>query len=691
METLKNIVEIDKRKGYVGSVIGLLMFVICCTWYNLFSGIIFGAMFTLVGFIRLNISSVKRVIAVNAFGAFFVVITTWLCSMAVLNVLGRMGISVNKLVLNFLCIVLVCFVCMIFTGSFRASIIIGTALLVILCLANGFVFQFRGKELSPLDFLSLKTAANVAGQYIPKLTHSMFYGIAAWGLSVFMLFCLPVMPKFTSLRARMLSFVTSFTLIIFLIIVSRNIPIKLWDSQGTRINGYFLNFFIQAYDSTVDKPKNYSADRVRNIFDKNSSDTQKNDTDNVENKAENQTENMVDSQIESNKVNLDDISGAINDKKDYPNIVVIMDESFADFRVLGENFNTNIPVTPYIDSMDENTQRGYAMVSVYGGNTANSEFEFLTSHSMSFLPNNSVPYQQYINDEIYSLPWLLRSYGYKCASTHPYYESGWSREFIYPRLGFSESTFIDDYVSPERIRDYVSDKETFKYMLDYLKGSNDDKPVFMFGITMQNHGGYSYNGQNFTPTVKLEGYSKQYSDAEQYLTLANATDSAVEYLINELSLFEEDTIVLFFGDHFPSLNNEFYQEIHGGPFETFEEQMLLYTVPYFIWANFDIPEYETECTSLNYLSIRLLEIAGIPKSPFYNFLKNCETVIPSLNSLGFYSVESDGFVPYTEANPVELDWLEEYSVLQYNNLIDYKHRDDYFKQHISSVDEINIE
>ena len=582
-----------------------------------------------------------------------------------IGAVGRMAISPRRLILNFMIIYIVCLFFMMITANWKISLIAGTGILMVLCIANGFIFMFRGKELAPLDFLSMKTAANVAGQYIPVLTHSMFYGIVGWLWMVFAMFTLPKLPKLPPIKLRLCCAALNALLIGLLFLSTNNIKIKLWDSQGTRINGYFLNFFLELRNSSVDKPRTYSPDRVKEILDKHS------DPDPVPEKAPDIDFGTPEISIES--------SATRNEEETHPNIIVIMDESYADFRVLGDNFRADREITPFIDSMEENTVKGFAMSSVYGGNTANSEFEFLTGHSMAFLPDSSVPYQQYINDEIYSLPWVLRSYGYKCVSTHPYFESGWSRKSIYPRLGFVESSFIDDYTSPEIIREYVSDRETFGFILDYLKHKDDGKPLFMFGITMQNHGGYSYAGDNFSTTVSLEGYSTDYPTVEQYLTLVTETDSAVEYLIKELKDYPEDTIVLFFGDHFPGLNHNFFEEVHGGELKTLEERMLLYKVPYFIWANFDIPESADNETSLNYLSVQLLEIAGLTYSPFYKFLDECRNVLPILNIYGFYSVADDAYISYSEASPVERDWLEQYAILQYNNLIDSENRDESFR------------
>ena len=98
----------------------------------------------------------------------------------------------------------------------------------------------------------------------------------------------------------------------------------------------------------------------------------------------------------------------------------------------------------------ENTVSGSAQVSVCGGNTANSEFEFLTGNTMAFLPNGSIPYQQYIKEEKPSMASYLKELGYETYGQHPYNASGWCRDTVYPMLGFSELSFNTDYINPTR-------------------------------------------------------------------------------------------------------------------------------------------------------------------------------------------------------------------------------------------------
>lgn len=401
-----------------------------------------------------------------------------------------------------------------------------------------------------------------------------------------------------------------------------------WKKDGTLFNGYLLNFTLGLRDSVIQKPRNY-LDLIAEL----------------------------EQQYPAQDVSL---------PEELPDIVVIMDESLADMRVLG-NLKTNQPVTPFLDSLTDNTIRGFALSSVFGGSTASSEFEFLTGCSMAFLPTGSIAYQQYLHQTVYALPWLLQSYGYETFATHPYLENGWNRQTAYELLGFENATFLGAYPEEDFIREYISDREMFQYILNRLD-QQGDAPLFLFGITMQNHG--SYGDPSYPNTISLEGESFPF--AEQYLSLIHETDQALELLLTKLETSPRKTIVLIFGDHFPQLEDEFFRSLHES-FSTLSDRMLQYQVPFYLWANFDIPERTETLTSLNYLSLQLLEAAGLPLPSYYQFLSDVQTAIPAINAFCFCN--SDGqILPREQADSMQTQWMTLYEAAQYNNLFGKKER-----------------
>ena len=486
-----------------------------------------------------------------------------------------------------------------------------------------------------------------------------FYVISFVLMVFFSSFCLSDFSTRQIKRRIPIRLVYSILLIpVFLITISglRRLKIETFLNEGAMLNGFLTNFSAQMLDEVWDKkPDNYSTEIIAGLEDKY---VQKNKTD---------SQNT-------------DISRAATDR--LPNIIVIMDESFADFRLLGDSFHTKEDVMPFYDGLTENVIKGYALSSVFGGGTANSEYEFLTGNTMGYMSEGATVYQLYLNDYSFSMASNLKKCGYKCIATHPFDRKGWSRTKAWPYLGFESITFMEEYPQKDLIRDYISDQEAFEYIADLFEKKEDDRPLFIFSVTMQNHGGYNYTGSGRTPVIELENYKQDYPDAKQYLGLIHETDKALQWLIDYFRGSDEDTVICFFGDHLPNLNQDFYREIHGGNFETLAEQELQQKVPFFVWANYDIEEKVVPLTSLNYLSNYVYEAAGMELPAYNQFLKDTEKIVPAVNAKGYYSISCGDFLPFDEvsekASVEEKEALNRYEILEYNSIFDMNNRSDVF-------------
>ncbi|MBE6636959.1 MAG: hypothetical protein E7618_04060 [Ruminococcaceae bacterium] len=356
----------------------------------------------------------------------------------------------------------------------------------------------------------------------------------------------------------------------------------------------------------------------------------------------------------------------------FPNIIVIMNEAFSDPAVLGD-FTTNVDYLPFINSMTENVAKGNVLVSVKGGNTPNSEFEFLTGTSMAFLPSGSIPFQQYIKGETYSLVSHLESLGYSSVAMHPYPASGWEREEVYPRLGFDQSYFLSNWGRKSYLRGYVSDDCVFDKIIDEYEKRDTSKPFFAFAVTMQNHGSYSKQYANFTPDVRVDGVSNY--NLQAYLSLMKKTDEAFEDLIAYYETVEEPTVILMYGDHQP--NDNVIQPIlnlNGINMNTasVEVQQTRYFTPYILWANYEAEGLGSmpETTSLNYLCGLMLSAIDMPLTPFQIWQEELRKEYPLMNANSY--VDKNG--NYHEAADIfEKPLLNTYAQIQYNLVFDLKH------------------
>lgn len=362
-------------------------------------------------------------------------------------------------------------------------------------------------------------------------------------------------------------------------------------------------------------------------------------------------------------------SATENGKK--PNVIVIMNESFADLSAVG-NLKTSTDAMPFFHSLRENTIKGYTYSSVFGGNTANSEFEFLTGNTLAFLPDNSVPYQLFLRDKTAGLTHTLKDQGYSpCYALHPYYKTGYSRYKVYPLMGFDKFYTSDDFsVFTDTVNYHITDSEDYKKLISLYENREDkDKPFYMFNVTMQNHGSYDGSTLETGDEVQIEGALQSYSKAEQYLNMVKMSDDALKELVHYFEKVDEPTVIVFFGDHQPDLDDTFYTRLLGTKIEDLQGEALeqLYKVPFLIWANYDIKEENVERTSNNYLSTYLAEVAGIETTDYLDYLTKLREQIPAINAIGYWGKDGKFYELDDKTSPY-YELVHEYNLLEYNNL-----------------------
>lgn len=547
-----------------------------------------------------------------------------------------------KWVLNVLCCLVVYLVVQLFTNNAGLSCIISHTSLLSFAFINYFVYLFRGNEFTFSDIRSIGTGLSVAGNYKLQLNDRGAYAI--FGAALFIAFVRKCHVKFA--RAWQMRIIDAMLAAICVIIVGMaayDVNTETWEQKGTYRNGYILNYILGIRDSFIAQPDGYSEEAIQKLEKKYSS---------------------------------NDKDYSKTDIKD-PTIIVIMNESFSDLSVLGD-LQTNIPLTPFIDSLKENTTKGYALSSVFGAKTPNSEWEYLTGNSMAFLPAGSVVYQQYISDTPTSIVSNLKDDGYTCVAMHPYYATGWSRNQVYPKIGYDEMHFIDDFDQTKILREYITDQELYDKIIERYESRGANEKLYLMGITMQNHGGYGEPYDNFYEGCYKIGRS--YTDANQYLSLVHQSDKAVKNLIEYFSKVDDPVEIVFFGDHQPSLNSNFYPLLNGKGMSGLTEDELeaLYTVPFFIWTNYDTPEETVDITSLNFLSTMTLERAGIELPAYNKFLADMMETVPAVNSRGYYSKEKQCYQHIDDATGEEAEWIKNYHMLQYNSMFDKKGRSNLF-------------
>ena len=527
--------------------------------------------------------------------------------------------------LNNLCLSLALLLILLtIAGNLKAASLIWLGFCAAFGLLDALVFQFRGNQILLSDVLSIGTALSVAGSYKPVLETPMLM-LAATGAAALVLTARTrfSFPGFRKIRSRLICLVLAVVSAALPVSQSKNDEPYIWQKMGAKVPGILVEFAMELRTLNVQRPEGYSTEGA---------------------------EELASAYVEAE-------TASTGEK---PNVVVVMMESMSDLRVLGD-FQTSQEVTPFLDEFMPSTRRGMAISSVFGGNTANSEWEFLTGNTMAFLPEGSVAYRQFVKNRANSLVEVMKNNGYYCAALHPYGADGWDRSRIYPMMGFDETTFIDDTEWGGTVRKYVSDDAFVDKVLETLNSRESaEQPLFLFGISMQNHGGYSESG--FEADVQTVGLKGTYRDVNQYLSLMKLTDAALEKLVEGLKQIDEPVVLLVFGDHQPSLQTGFYEEI-GNPSE-----VQLHMVPFLIWKNYEQEAEELPLTSINYLSTLLMESAGLEKPAYYRFLSEAMQVVPCLSGAGI--VENGQYRRISDATGEAAEVLRDYEWLQYANLFD---------------------
>ncbi len=560
------------------------------------------------------------------------------------------------------------------SGSFKLSVLIVNPLLFGLALTNHLMVLFRGTPFVPLDLTTLGVAENILSEY----TYTLDYQIMTAAILLCFLIALGVQfttPRF-SLITRIISRAGSAVIILVLAglffftdFFANTLGVRpdFWNqTRGYRNFGFTYSFFINTKYLYVLEPNGYDAEKVEEYV-----------AEVLEGADAEETQN-----------------------EQQPHIIAIMNESLSDLSVLGE-VNTNIEPMPFISSLYENTVRGNLYVPVIGAGTSNTEFEFLTGNSTAFLPSGSNTYVLYVKQNLPTLATLLSAQGYNIRSMHPYYRTGWDRYKVYPLLGFpafeSMETILDMSIFEEYqqtgydinylnelmneaypgehvlVRQYVSDHYNYRWIINDFENRATSKPYFLFNVTMQNHGGYRKDADNFQQDVWLEN-TLAYPETDRYLSLLRYSDNAFRELISYFEAVEEPVVICMFGDHQPSVETAFVEETLGTPIErlTLEQQQARHITPFLIWANYDIEEKQIDMLSSNYLSSLLLQTAGLKTSDYNRYLSQLSKTLPVIDTVGY--IDNNGvYYDWNDASPYTA-LLEQYRHVQYNALLDKQNR-----------------
>lgn len=545
----------------------------------------------------------------------------------------------NMLILGF-CTWLFAALC----NRFRPAVLIPATVWMIYGFANIYVLRFRGFALLLTDFLQIGTALEVAESYDYTLTYSMVVMLIAL-VDYYIIVCKLKNIRYfgKKKRAAAIGSIPVLSILCYLIVVKSNIitdngmkinqykPQKSYKSMGTS-----LTIVGSARFLTLEKPKNYTEETLADLTSKYTSDR----------------------------------ADAVN-AADSPDLIIIMDESFTDFAKLYKLDTSEDPL-PFFHSLSENVVDGTMYVTGFGGQTANTEYEFLTGNSMAFLSAGVVPYQSYLKSDTphTSLTRNFESMGYEDSlAIHSFGKTGYNRIASYNALGFDTFLGMEDFSEPRSYRKFISDQSHFEKIIEvYEEHKDEDSPLFCFNVTMQNHSSYNKIYPNFNLDITVNDLLyKDRTDIQTFVNLMKKTDEAYEYLISYFEQQKDPVMIVFFGDHQPNIKVKRKKKV----------ALQKYQVPFKIWTNYDIEEQHLDQISPNYLGAFVTELSGGALTGYQKFLLDLYKEIPALTQNGYIGDDGVLYEVDDETSPY-YERLKEYEILQYNNLFDKEHTIDEF-------------
>ena len=524
---------------------------------------------------------------------------------------------------------------------YRITVIIFYGIGVVFSIANYCVGIFRnGNAIMPSDIPALKTAMNVSSNYKIELPINSFKWISLAIICCVVTVCVcRMIENRMKIKTRIClgGLILVLTLSGYMGIDFKNgyykINLDYWEISNSYYKyGIPVTFLTLCQNTKVKKPENYKKESVIEVY-------------NTYDDNNNREQNITD------------------DKR--PTVIAIMNESWSDLNII-HDFESNPDYMPFWHSFDTPVMKGDLLVSVHGSRTCNTEFEFLTGASMRNLPRWSYPYQQYSLKTLPSLAREFKNNGYDTVAILPGKPENWNRKNALLNLGFDRFIDKNDFIDPEYIGYFISDKSCYDKIIEEFK--NKEKEKFIFAVTIQNHGGYNSSRFNNDEMVQLGSELNTYTDAREYLTLIQKADQALESLFTYFEKIDEPVIICIFGDHQPYLDEEFYEKLYGHSLKELssEEEEKRYMTPYLIWSNYDTGiQKERKNTSANFLGTLLLNASGILENPFYEYIYSMQQEITEMNR-DYYRTK-DGVLHKSDEDD---EWLKEYQDMQYYEMFD---------------------
>lgn len=354
--------------------------------------------------------------------------------------------------------------------------------------------------------------------------------------------------------------------------------------------------------------------------------------------------------------NTDQVEGTWNQ----PNIIVVFSESFWDVSKI-DKIKFDKDVTPNFHKLQQ-TQKSIEMISpAYGGMSSNVEFEILTGGSLNYFSKGYTPYMQLfkkgVSDNNPNIIQELKNNGYKTKIMNSSSKNMFNCSTVYDIYKVDEVNHLFDEIDLNG--QYVTDKYLTDQMIEYFNNKPSDEKIFYFMITMGGHMPYfEERYDNYDVNIVESPYDKDTNEViHSYAEGMYLADKELGRIYDYINTLDEDTIVVFFGDHLPHLSTP---DGKDALFTTgfldddynLESVYRQYNTTALIISNYEIEHDDTEYLSPDLLLTYVINNMDIKISQYYKWLYTTKETLPSSNFV--VAQDTNGKIYYTLGLPNEL-------------------------------------
>lgn len=269
--------------------------------------------------------------------------------------------------------------------------------------------------------------------------------------------------------------------------------------------------------------------------------------------------------------------------QDHPNILFLQLESFID-PTLFTNIKLSDDPIPYFRSLMEDYSSGDLTVPACGAGTANTEFEVMTGLSVKFFGPGEYPFKAILKDvTAESIATDLKSMGYGTHAIHNHRGMFYNRHIVFDNIGYDTFTCLE-YMSdvPKTPKNWAKDAILTDQIMMALESTKAHD--YIYTISVQGHGKYPSEEVIKNPTIKVTDAPSEETkwQYEYYVNQIYEMDQFVKELTDTLEKYDEDVVLVMYGDHIPALDVS----------EDSYNAKDLYQTQYVVWSNFDMEKQD---------------------------------------------------------------------------------------------------